>query len=70
MNGLAPGLLDTNLTHVASSNPKDQKSTLARFLKIRMGAPVDMAGVPVFPEPSVTSNVMGLILVVDCGISV
>src|SRR5258706_4681668 len=44
VNGIAPGLVDTKMTRVTTSNPKRLEGAIARIPLKRLGTPADMAG--------------------------
>src|SRR5258707_14250430 len=52
VNGIAPGLVDTKVTRVTTSNPKRLEAAIERIPLKRLGTPADMAGAPrVFGGP-------------------
>src|SRR6202158_6178108 len=44
VNGIAPGLVDTKMTKVTTSNPKRLGNAMQRIPLGRLGTPTDMAG--------------------------
>src|SRR5258705_927313 len=46
VNGIAPGLVDTKMTRVTTSNPKRLEGAIERIPLKRLGTPADMAGAP------------------------
>src|SRR5260370_1139209 len=44
VNGIAPGLVDTKMTRVTTSNPKRLEGAIERIPLKRLGTPADMAG--------------------------
>ncbi|MFC0284561.1 SDR family NAD(P)-dependent oxidoreductase [Camelimonas abortus] len=69
VNGIAPGLVDTKLTHVTTRNPKRLEASLARIPVGRMGTPEDMAGAALFLASPYAAYVCGQTLVVDGGLT-
>src|SRR5207247_4450405 len=47
VNGIAPGLVDTKMTRVTTSNPKRLEGAIERIPLKRLGTPADMAGAAV-----------------------
>lgn len=68
VNGIAPGLVDTKLTKVTTSNPERLKATLANIPAGRLGTPQDMAGVALFLASPLSAYVYGQTLPVDGGL--
>jgi 3-oxoacyl-[acyl-carrier protein] reductase len=48
VNGIAPGLVDTKMTRVTTSNPKRLEGAIERIPLKRLGTPADMAGAALF----------------------
>ncbi|MGV2979445.1 SDR family NAD(P)-dependent oxidoreductase [Camelimonas sp. ID_303_24] len=69
VNGIAPGLVDTKLTHVTTRNPKRLEASLAKIPAGRMGQPEDMAGAALFLASPYASYVCGQTLTVDGGLT-
>ena len=69
VNGLAPGLVDTKLTRVTTSNPKRLAATLAAIPVGRAGTPADMAGVALFLASPLAAYVQGHTIVADGGLT-
>src|SRR3982074_1433500 len=68
VNGIAPGLVDTKMTKVTTSNPKRLEGAIERIPLKRLGKPAGMAGgAPVFAPP-LASYIVGQTLVVDGGL--
>jgi 3-oxoacyl-[acyl-carrier protein] reductase len=68
VNGIAPGLVDTKMTKVTTSNPKRLEGALARIPLKRLGTPADMAGAALFLASPLSSYVLGQTIVVDGGL--
>jgi 3-oxoacyl-[acyl-carrier protein] reductase len=68
VNGIAPGLVDTKMTRVTTSNPKRLEGALARIPLRRLGTPADMAGAALFLASPLASYVVGQTIVVDGGL--
>jgi 3-oxoacyl-[acyl-carrier protein] reductase len=68
VNGIAPGLVDTKMTKVTTSNPKRLEAALSRIPLRRLGTPQDMAGAALFLASPLSSYVVGQTLVVDGGL--
>src|SRR5260370_24693823 len=67
VNGIAPGLVDTKMTRVTTSNPKRLQGVIERIPLQPLGTPADMAGAPpVFAAPPAPS-IGGHTLVVRSG---
>jgi 3-oxoacyl-[acyl-carrier protein] reductase len=68
VNGIAPGLVDTKMTRVTTSNPKRLEGALARIPLKRLGTPADMAGAALFLASPLASYIVGQTIVVDGGL--
>jgi len=68
VNGIAPGLVDTKMTRVTTSNPKRLEASLSRIPLRRLGTPADMAGAALFLASPLSSYIVGQTLVVDGGL--
>ena len=68
VNGIAPGLVDTKMTRLTTSNPKRLEGAVARIPLKRLGTPADMAGSALFLASPLASYVVGQTLVVDGGL--
>jgi 3-oxoacyl-[acyl-carrier protein] reductase len=68
VNGIAPGLVDTKMTKVTTSNPKRLEGALARIPLRRLGTPADMAGAVLFLASPLSSYIVGQTIVVDGGL--
>jgi 3-oxoacyl-[acyl-carrier protein] reductase len=68
VNGIAPGLVDTKMTKVTTSNPKRLEGAVARIPLKRLGTPADMAGAALFLASPLASYIVGQTLVVDGGL--
>jgi len=68
VNGIAPGLVDTKMTKVTTSNPKRLEGAIARIPLRRLGTPADMAGAALFLASPLSSYIVGQTLVVDGGL--
>jgi 3-oxoacyl-[acyl-carrier protein] reductase len=68
VNGIAPGLVDTKLTKITTSNPKRLGSAMQRIPLGRLGTPADMAGAALFLASPLASYVVGQTIVVDGGL--
>lgn len=69
VNGLAPGLVETKLTHVTTKNEKRLAGALRGIPQGRMGTPDDMAGVVMFLASPLASYVTGQTIIADGGLS-
>jgi 3-oxoacyl-[acyl-carrier protein] reductase len=68
VNGIAPGLVDTKMTRVTTSNPKRLQGALERIPLKRLGTPADMAGAALFLASKLSSYIVGQTIVVDGGL--
>jgi 3-oxoacyl-[acyl-carrier protein] reductase len=68
VNGIAPGLVDTKMTKVTTSNPKRLEGAIERIPLKRLGTPADMAGAALFLASPLASYVVGQTIVVDGGL--
>jgi len=68
VNGIAPGLVDTKMTKVTTSNPKRLEGAVARIPLKRLGTPADMAGAALFLASPLSAYIVGQTLVVDGGL--
>jgi 3-oxoacyl-[acyl-carrier protein] reductase len=68
VNGIAPGLVDTKMTKVTTSNPKRLQGAIERIPLKRLGTPADMAGAALFLASPLSSYIVGHTLVVDGGL--
>ena len=68
VNGIAPGLVDTKMTRVTTSNPKRLEGAIERIPLKRLGTPADMAGAALFLASPLASYVLGQTIVVDGGL--
>jgi len=68
VNGIAPGLVDTKMTKVTTSNPKRLESAIERIPLKRLGTPADMAGAALFLASPLSAYIVGQTLVVDGGL--
>jgi 3-oxoacyl-[acyl-carrier protein] reductase len=68
VNGIAPGLVDTKMTKVTTSNPKRLEATVERIPLKRLGTPADMAGAAIFLASPLASYIVGQTLIVDGGL--
>jgi 3-oxoacyl-[acyl-carrier protein] reductase len=68
VNGIAPGLVDTKMTRVTTSNPKRLQGAIERIPLKRLGTPADMAGAALFLASPLASYIVGQTLVVDGGL--
>lgn len=68
VNGIAPGLVDTKLTKVTTSNPQRLQATLQNIPAGRLGLPADMAGVALFLASPLSAYVYGQTIPVDGGL--
>jgi len=67
INGVAPGLVDTNITKVTTANPKRLQERLKGIPAGRLGTPEDMAGACLFLASPLASYIYGQTIVVDGG---
>jgi 3-oxoacyl-[acyl-carrier protein] reductase len=68
VNGIAPGLVDTKMTRVTTSNPKRLEGAIERIPLKRLGTPADMAGAALFLASPLASYVVGQTIIVDGGL--
>jgi 3-oxoacyl-[acyl-carrier protein] reductase len=68
VNGIAPGLVDTKMTKVTTSNPKRLAGAVERIPLKRPGTPADMAGAALFLASPLSSYIVGQTIVVDGGL--
>src|SRR4029079_1131960 len=68
VNGIAPGLVDTKMTKVTTSNPKRLEGALSRIPLRRLGTASDIAVAAVFLASPLSSYIVGQTLVVDGGL--
>ncbi|MDO9560098.1 MAG: SDR family oxidoreductase, partial [Bradyrhizobium sp.] len=68
VNGIAPGLVDTKMTRVTTSNPKRLEGAIGRIPLKRLGTPDDMAGAALFLASPLSSYIVGQTLIVDGGL--
>jgi 3-oxoacyl-[acyl-carrier protein] reductase len=68
VNGIAPGLVDTKMTKVTTSNPKRLEGAIEKIPLKRLGTPADMAGAALFLASPLASYIAGHTLVVDGGL--
>ena len=68
VNGIAPGLVDTKMTRVTTSNPKRLEGAIERIPLKRLGTPADMAGAALFLASPLSSYIVGQTIVVDGGL--
>ncbi len=68
VNGIAPGLVDTKMTRVTTSNPRRLEDAVSRIPLKRLGSPADMAGVALFLASPLASYIVGQTIVVDGGL--
>jgi 3-oxoacyl-[acyl-carrier protein] reductase len=68
VNGIAPGLVDTKMTKVTTSNPKRLEGAIAGIPLKRLGTPADMAGAALFLASPLASYIVGQTIVVDGGL--
>lgn len=69
VNGVAPGLVDTKLTKVTTSNPDRMKGALRAIPLRRAGAPSEIAGGVLFLASPLASYVCGQTLFIDGGMT-
>ena len=68
VNGIAPGLVDTKMTRVTTSDPKRLQGAIERIPLKRLGTPADMAGAALFLASPLSSYIVGQTLIVDGGL--
>jgi 3-oxoacyl-[acyl-carrier protein] reductase len=68
VNGIAPGLVDTKLTKVTTSNPKRLEERLKGIPLRRLGTAEDMAGAALFLASPLASYIVGQTIIVDGGL--
>ncbi len=67
INGIAPGLVDTRLTRITTTDPARRDQQIAKIPMRRMGTPADMAGPALFLASDLAAYMTGQMLVVDGG---
>jgi len=67
VNGIAPGLVDTKLTKVTTTNPSRLSNVVSAIPAGRIGTAADMAGAALFLASPLAAYVIGQTLVVDGG---
>lgn len=70
VNNVAPGLIDTKLTKVTTSNPKRLAAAVEHIPAKRLGLPADIAGAVLYLASPLADYVVGHTVVVDGGGSV
>ena len=68
VNGIAPGLVETKMTRVTTSNPARLQGAIEKIPLKRVGTPAEMAGVALFLASPLASYVVGQTIVVDGGL--
>lgn len=68
VNGIAPGLVDTKMTRVTTSNPRRLEAAVEKIPLRRLGTPADMAGAALFLASPLASYIVGQTLIVDGGL--
>ena len=68
VNGIAPGLVESKLTHVTTKHPKRLDAALQKIPLHRLGTPADMAGAALFLASPLASYIVGQTIVVDGGL--
>jgi 3-oxoacyl-[acyl-carrier protein] reductase len=69
VNGIAPGFVETKLTHRTSSDPKRFEASLDRISLRRWGRAEEMGDAGLFLASPTTSYITGQMLRVDGGIT-
>lgn len=69
VNGIAPGLVDSKLTHVTTRVDARRESALAGIPAGRLGTPADMAAAALFLASPLASYIVGHTLIVDGGMT-
>lgn len=67
VNGIAPGLVDSKLTHVTTQHPRRLEAALKRIPLGRLGTAADMANVALFLASPLSAYMLGQTLLVDGG---
>lgn len=68
VNGIAPGLVESKLTHVTTRHPKRLQAALESIPLKRLGTPADMAGAALFLASPLASYIVGQTIIVDGGL--
>lgn len=68
VNGIAPGLVESKLTHVTTKQPKRLEAALQKIPLHRLGTPADMAGAALFLASPLASYIVGQTIIVDGGL--
>jgi 3-oxoacyl-[acyl-carrier protein] reductase len=69
VNGIAPGLVETKLTHVTTRHPERLENALGTIPSRRLGTARDMAGAALYLASPLSDYVVGQTIVVDGGAS-
>lgn len=67
INGIAPGLVDTQMTAITTRNPERLEIQLKKIPMRRAGTPEDMAGPALFLASDLSAYMTGQMLIVDGG---
>jgi 3-oxoacyl-[acyl-carrier protein] reductase len=68
VNGVAPGLIATNMTKVTTDNPKRREATIRSIPLGRIGDPDDMAGLVLFLASPLAGYIVGQTIIADGGL--
>jgi 3-oxoacyl-[acyl-carrier protein] reductase len=69
VNGIAPGLVATKLTHVTTQNETRMQAALRAIPLRRTGTPDELAGAAIFLASPLASYVVGETIIVDGGLT-
>jgi NAD(P)-dependent dehydrogenase (short-subunit alcohol dehydrogenase family) len=67
VNAIAPGVIETDMTAAARTNPERSQYLMARIPMARFGQPCELVGPAVFLASSMSSYMTGAVLNVDGG---
>lgn len=70
VNGIAPGLVDTKLTKIATDDPAALRTLLSTIPAGYVGTPEEMGSVALFLASPLSSYVVGQTLIVDGGLTI
>jgi 3-oxoacyl-[acyl-carrier protein] reductase len=69
VNGIAPGMVATRMTRIATGDPERLAAYVARVPQGRIGAVEDVAGVALFLASDLAGHIVGQTIIVDGGMT-